>query len=111
MLKKDFRKIVLEVKLNIVRDLLNEIHEYDSRFDVNHMIHLDDIITQVMLSKISDTFINDLAMQATKHDFEMLRTEIENIIESIDNTSFDSHVRNEIIDLCEHIDDISNKLQ
>jgi hypothetical protein len=54
------KKLVDEVKLNIIRNILNDIHDYDNRFDVPHIMHISDIVKHIQETEISEIFCIDL---------------------------------------------------
>jgi hypothetical protein len=53
-------KIISEARLCIANQILQGIYSYDGRFDVDHVIHLEDIIQTVLSAKISEIFIKDV---------------------------------------------------
>jgi ubiquinone biosynthesis protein Coq4 len=52
--------IMSEVKLQAIHAILTDIHNYDGRFDVPHVVHLEDIVCQIGKAAPSERFIEDV---------------------------------------------------
>lgn len=57
---KEAEKIVAETKLSIIRDILNDVHSYDARFDATHVVHIDDIVMLIMNAQVNDVLLAEI---------------------------------------------------
>jgi len=60
MKKGQVQKIAAKMKLQILHRVMSNIHEYDGRFDANHVISIEDIVQVIANTELPDRFIEDL---------------------------------------------------
>jgi ubiquinone biosynthesis protein Coq4 len=58
-------KVIEETRLTIVHAILRDMHDYDGRFDSDHILHLSDVVVKVMTTKLSEQFIEDMEADIT----------------------------------------------
>lgn len=88
-----YDRIVQETKLMIIMNILNDVHNYDNRFDVTHIVDMHDIIKVISETSISEVFLEN-TKELIEHDMYHAKKSEHNYLTKDQNTTMMIKVTN-----------------